>query len=141
MNTLGLRVICGLLLPAAAVAGEALPFPGEDSLYFYRAELHQVVDGSTVSLDLDLGFYVWLHKTRIRLRGVEVSRKTTKEGRDAIAWLEERLGDATELGELRVKTFPAPEGSEVPWVGVVFAGEENLNEAMIREGLAGRKPR
>lgn len=134
------RILAGVfvfLLGGVAIAQEkGVPFPGEEALYFYRAELNQVVDGATVTLDLDLGFFVWLHRTQIRLHGIEVQDRTSAEGRRAAEWLTEQLRDASELGELRVKTYPAPEGSEVAWLGVLFASGKNLNREMLAQGLA-----
>lgn len=131
LATLSAAFLCG-----AVTAQEGATYPGDAALYLYRAELQQVVDASTVALDFDLGFFVWLHKTKIRLAGIEAPANGTEEARKAMVWLTEKLRDATELGELRVKTFPAPRGAEIPWLGVLFADGKNLNEAMVSEGLA-----
>jgi micrococcal nuclease len=39
-------------------------------MYQYSAIIQKVVDGDTVSIDIDLGLSVWLHDEKIRLYGV-----------------------------------------------------------------------
>jgi len=39
-------------------------------MYQYSAIIHKVVDGDTLSIDIDLGLSVWLHDEKIRLYGV-----------------------------------------------------------------------
>lgn len=136
-----LAILSAALLGGLATAQENATYPGDASLYLYRAELQQVVDAGTVSLDMDLGFHVWLHKTKIRLAGIEAPASGTEEARQAMVWLTEKLRDATELGELRIKSFPAPRGSDIPWIGILFAEGKNLNEAMVAAGLAKAAPR
>lgn len=127
---LGLLLLCGTV-----AAQEKVPCPSDEALYFFRAELNQVVDARTVALDIDLGFRVWLHKTQIRLSGIEALDKSTPEGQRAMEWLTGKLRDASDLGELRIKTFPAPRGSDIPWIGVLFAAGKDLNQEMIAQGL------
>lgn len=35
--------------------------------YLYKATVTRVVDGDTIEVDIDLGFYTWLHSQRIRM--------------------------------------------------------------------------
>lgn len=39
-------------------------------MYQYSAIIQKVVDGDTVSIDIDLGLSVWLHDEKVRLYGV-----------------------------------------------------------------------
>lgn len=41
------------------------------NLYFYNAIVKENYDGDTVTVDIDLGFGVWLYDQRIRLYGVD----------------------------------------------------------------------
>lgn len=47
--------------------------------FIYNAVVKRVVDGDTVDVDIDLGFYTWLHNRRIRLRGVDTPEKRTRD--------------------------------------------------------------
>ncbi len=48
-------------------------------MYVYEATLDRVVDGDTVDLNIDLGFDVWLNKTRVRLHHVDTPEKRTRD--------------------------------------------------------------
>lgn len=48
-------------------------------MYEYKATLARVVDGDTVDLNIDLGFNVWLNKTRVRLIGVDTPEKRSRD--------------------------------------------------------------
>jgi endonuclease YncB( thermonuclease family) len=56
---------------ALLIAGPALAETPEASLYHYRAVVTDVHDGDTVTVDLDLGFHVWVRGEHIRLAGVD----------------------------------------------------------------------
>jgi hypothetical protein len=55
-------------------------------LWTYRARLREVTDGDTYVLEIDQGFGNFTVKD-IRLRGIDVHEKSTKEGRAAIAFV------------------------------------------------------
>ena len=40
-------------------------------MYEYRCEIVRVVDGDTIDVNIDLGFDTWIHKERIRLKGID----------------------------------------------------------------------
>ena len=69
-------------------------------MYEYRTKVVRVVDGDTVDVDIDLGFGVWLRKSRIRLLGVDTPESRTRDkeekkyGLAAKAFLVEKLGDS-----------------------------------------------
>jgi endonuclease YncB( thermonuclease family) len=59
--------------------------------YRYRAELDRVIDGDTVSLNIDLGFGVWAHKVKVRLSGIDAPEIKEEGGGAARRYLVERL--------------------------------------------------
>ena len=67
-------------------------------MYEYRTKVVRVVDGDTVDVDIDLGFGVWLRKSRIRLLGVDTPESRTRDlvekkyGLAAKAFLKKSLG-------------------------------------------------
>lgn len=65
-------VITALLVSGFVCVGAARaePFP-PDTLYHYRAEVVDVYDGDTVTVDLDLGFHVWVRSEKIRLAYID----------------------------------------------------------------------
>lgn len=48
-------------------------------MYEYRTKVVRVVDGDTVDVDIDLGFGVWLRKSRIRLLGIDTPESRTRD--------------------------------------------------------------
>ena len=69
-------------------------------MYEYRTKVVRVVDGDTVDVDIDLGFGVWLRKSRIRLYGIDTPESRTRDkgekkfGLLAKDFLVEKLGDS-----------------------------------------------
>ena len=48
-------------------------------MYEYRCEIVRVVDGDTVDVNIDLGFDTWIHKERIRLKGIDTPESRTRD--------------------------------------------------------------
>ena len=70
-------------------------------MFTYQAKLIEVIDGDTVDLLIDLGFGVHVRE-RCRLYGIDAPEMPTEAGRNAKAYLESLIGEAT--GELFVAT-------------------------------------
>jgi micrococcal nuclease len=99
--------------------------------YRYKAQVVKWVDGDTVDMLVDLGFYHFV-KTRFRLYGID-----TPERGDAL-W-----GEATTFAELM-----APEGTEVVidvyksadkygrWLVNIFVEGQSVNESLVSSGFA-----
>lgn len=56
-------------------------------MYDFNATLGRVVDGDTVHLDLDLGFFEWRRDQSYRLLRVNAPEMSTSEGVAAKDWL------------------------------------------------------
>lgn len=137
-----------LLTAITSLAAETDPmkFPGDESLYFYRADLVRIVDGHSVMLDVDLGFFTWHRKTTVRLAGIEAPDPTTPAGKAAIDWLKTRLEEASEAGDLRIRTVKGDDtrdlnGTWGRWFGVLFADGVCINQEMVAQGLAKAQPK
>ena len=65
------------------------------ALYTYRATLVRVVDGDTIRLDLDLGFYEWRKDQSYRLLRINAPEMSTVEGGAAKIALEGFLAGKT----------------------------------------------
>lgn len=46
-------------------------------MYVYHAVVRRIVDGDTVDCDIDLGFDQWIHRARVRLKGVDAPETRT----------------------------------------------------------------
>lgn len=115
-----------------------------NDFYKYKAIVTKIYDGDTVTLDIDLGFNVWLKNQNVRLhqinapelRGDERSAGLTSRdvlrnlilGKEVIL---ESIKDSTEkygrwLGVIHYN--PTPEQLTSPWM--------NINEWLVKSGYA-----
>ena len=62
-----LAIAAALVLAAPALAEDG----PKEAPYTYRAEVVDVIDGDTIDVHIDLGFYVWIRFQRIHLYGIE----------------------------------------------------------------------
>src|SRR4030042_4747709 len=58
--------------------------------YTYFAKLERVVDGDTLLINFDLGFFINL-KEKVRLIGINAPEIDTKEGKEAASFIEKEL--------------------------------------------------
>jgi len=49
-------------------------------MYQYKAVFKRVIDGDTAVVDVDLGFFMWLHDLHIRFYGINAPEKSDVEG-------------------------------------------------------------
>jgi len=104
-------------------------------MYAYRALVRKVYDGDTITVDIDLGFDMILRNQKIRLLGIntpEVRGKEREAGLASRNALRERIGNKWII----IKTQQDKKGKYGRWLGTLFIEEENVNEWLIKEGLA-----
>jgi micrococcal nuclease len=110
--------------------------------YIYRVrQVHNVVDGDTIDVDIDLGFDISLAK-RVRLAGIDTPESRTKDayekklGLESKDWLKHRLEFAKNIV---IKT-ELPDSTEKYGriLGWLYINDEqtSLNEQMIQQGYA-----
>ena len=110
-------------------------------MYTYRAKVVHIVDGDTVDLDIDLGFSVWLRKTRIRLLGIDTPECRTRDLEEKVYGMmaKDFVKDSIPVGtEVIVKTVLDNEGKFGRVLGEVFMlnNETSLNEQLLEAHLA-----
>jgi micrococcal nuclease len=105
------------------------------NLYYYKANVIKVYDGDTVTVDIDLGMGVWLHKKNIRLFGIdapEMRGPEKEEGKKSRDWLREKI-----LGkEIILKTVKDKTGKYGRIIGEIWFEHENINDLLVENGLA-----
>jgi len=111
--------------------------------YRYRAELDRVVDGDTLDVVIDLGFYIRI-KERISLEGVDTPEiygvpqdsEEYRKGLEAKAYVEKRL--AENGNQMIIETRKM--GKWRRWLAKVYLPDtgRTLNEELIEKGLARR---
>ena len=104
--------------------------------FTYRASIRSIYDGDTIRADLDLGFGTWIKNQPLRLYGIdtaEVRGPEREAGLVAKRWLEARTPPGTPV---IVETIKDRTGKYGRYLAVIWHEDVNLNEALIKEGLA-----
>ena len=70
--------------------------------YIYFAKLDSVIDGDTLLVNFDLGFFTSV-KERVRLIGINAPEINSKKGKEAAAFIEKELKHANLLVETKKK--------------------------------------
>lgn len=101
--------------------------------YRYAASLVRVIDGDTLELDVDLGFWVRL-RVPVRLAGLNAPERNTAKGRDARAFVE---AWCQSHGPFTLETAKGPDkyGRLLATVADARTGS-NLNATLLGAGLA-----
>jgi endonuclease YncB( thermonuclease family) len=111
--------------------------------YNYFAKLEKVIDGDTLLLNVDCGFFID-HHTKVRLIGIDCPPIDTKKGREAAEFIEKELKKANILIETRKKEkygrylcylYYHKEYSD--FEDIIRHGKL-LNEELVKAGLANR---
>ncbi|MEX2579912.1 MAG: thermonuclease family protein [Verrucomicrobiales bacterium] len=116
--------------------------PELDHLYEYRARVTDVYDGDTVTVDVDLGFNVWIHAEEIRLLGIDAPDVRGPERPEGLV-SRDALRDLIDGKDVVIRTVKDPEGKDPRYLADVFveneAGElESVNRILVDRGLATR---
>jgi micrococcal nuclease len=101
-------------------------------------KVNRVIDGDTIDVDIDLGFWVTV-SYRVRLKDIDAAETRTldveekKEGVKARLWLEKELA---RKGEWIIETHKEDKYGRI--LGTLyFVGDPvTLNERMLNEGIA-----
>jgi micrococcal nuclease len=104
-------------------------------MYEYSAKVIRIIDGDTIELDIDLGFTLHIHQ-RCRLYGIDAPEVRTRDleekerGMKAKFWITHQLLNK----EVKVKTYKDDKYGRM--LAEIFYNGENVNEDMIKRGLA-----
>lgn len=134
------RTLAALLLSFAFLAPVQAQQGPTEPAYVYRAVVVRVVDGDTVDVDIDLGFYTWIKKQRIRLVGIDAPEMRGDEkiaGRAAKAY----LVNLVEGKEIILRTIKGRDGGDSRgkygrWLGRLYLNGVDVNQHMVEAGHA-----
>ena len=99
--------------------------------YTYRARVVRWVDGDTVDLSVDCGFYTTV-ESRFRLYGIDTPERG-QPGYDEATARAEQLAPAG--SEVVVRTYKAPD-KYGRFLCLVVSGTTEVNDTLVDEGLA-----
>jgi len=107
----------------------------EKSLYVYKAVVTGVYDGDTVTMDIDLGFSVTLKDQKIRLLGLNAP-EVRGEQKELGLVTRDRLRQKILGRRVFLETHRDKKGKFGRWLGIIWLGEEDVNQWLLKEGLA-----
>lgn len=131
-----------------------------DKRYCYNVKVNEVYDADTITVDIDLGFFLKLNDQKIRLFGInapEMRGSEKKEGtvsRDQLRnWIlgktitlysvldprikkrkHDRTNDNDDLDDFEVEDIK--KGKYGRWLGIAVANGEIINKKLVDMGLA-----
>ena len=103
--------------------------------YVYKALVVSIFDGDTITVNIDLGFDVWLKEQKIRLHGIntpEVRGVQKEQGLKS----RDRLIELILNKEVVIETIKDKKEKYGRWLGKVYLNSEPINEKLVQEGLA-----
>ena len=108
-------------------------------MYEYRTKVVRVVDGDTVDVDIDLGFGIWMRKSRIRLLGVDTPESRTRDLEEKKYGLAAKDFLVASLGEEPIlKTTKDGKGKFGRILGEFMVDGVNINDSLIENHHAVR---
>jgi len=107
----------------------------EKSLYIYKAVVTEVYDGDTITVSIDLGFSVTLKGQKIRLLGLNAP-EVRGEQKELGLVTRDRLRQKILGRRVFLETHRDKKGKFGRWLGTIWLGEEDVNQWLLKEGLA-----
>ena len=108
--------------------------------YTYNALCTDVYDGDSVTLDIDLGFNMWMRNQKIRLLGIDTPELRGEERADGLV-AAARLRDLIENHEVTLRSHKDKTGKYGRWLGTIYLDGVSMNQLLLDEGLAEPYPK
>lgn len=102
--------------------------------YMYKVDIVAIHDGDTVTVAIDLGFYIE-HTTPIRMAGINAPELNTDAGKAARTALDGFV--AAHPGQWTAQTYKSGEEKYGRWLAHLIAPDgTNVNQWMVDSGYA-----
>ncbi len=110
--------------------------------YIYYAQVVKIIDGDTITVNVDLGYDTWLYNQKVRLTGIDCPESRINLKRFPERTKEKELGlKAKELVKSlcgdKVKIISQGKGKYGRILGTVYTlDDKNINQTLIDNDLA-----
>jgi micrococcal nuclease len=103
--------------------------------YIYKAKVLNIVDGDTIDVEIDLGFYMYF-RTRLRLSGINTPELRDKDPivRNLAQVAKQFL--VMKILDKQVIIHSYKKDKYGRFLAEVYLGDENINTTLLIEGLA-----
>jgi micrococcal nuclease len=109
-------------------------------MYEYKATVKRIIDGDSLILDIDLGFYMFMNETKIRLYGLDTPEMTSEDPllRLQAIMATRYLFDNLKIGEkVTIKTVLDKREKYGRLLATIITNDGlNINEGLIQNKLA-----
>ncbi|MCF8339635.1 MAG: thermonuclease family protein [Chitinophagaceae bacterium] len=109
-------------------------------MYEYKATVKRIIDGDSLVLDIDLGFYMFMNETKIRLYGLDTPEMNSEDPllRLQAVLATRYLYDNLKVGDkVIIKTVLDKREKYGRLLGTIFTkGGVNINEGLLQNRLA-----
>lgn len=109
----------------------------QEPAFTYRARVVSVYDGDTMTVDIDLGFGVWIASQKLRLYGIDTPEMRGTERPDGLYvrdWVRAEIPDGAEI---MVQTIRDKTGKYGRWLAVIWTDHGlSLNQRLLDGGMA-----
>jgi micrococcal nuclease len=93
-------------------------------MFEYRAIVKRVYDADTITVDVDLGFGVWLKNQSIRFFGIDAPEIRGEERPEGLIARDALLKWIPLESEITLKTYKDSKGKYGRWLGVILVYDE-----------------
>lgn len=109
-------------------------------LYNYKAHVVGVYDGDSITVDIDLGFYMWMRNQKVRLLGIDTPEIRGEEREQGLV-ARDRVRELILNKDIILKSYKDKTGKYGRWLGTILVQEDdgtwtNVNQLLLAEGLA-----
>ena len=109
-------------------------------MYEYKATVKRIIDGDSIVLDIDLGFYMFMNETKIRLYGLDTPEMTSEDPllRLQAIMATRYLYDNLQVGEkVTIKTVLDKREKYGRLLATIITNDGlNINDGLIQNKLA-----
>jgi micrococcal nuclease len=104
-------------------------------MYEYKATVEKIIDGDTIDVMIDLGFYVYKVE-RVRLARINCPELSTPEGQVSKQFVIDYLAQK----QVTIKTQKNIYDKYGRWIADVFVADQCLNDILLEKNLAAHWP-